>query len=488
MAEAQADSSAGSRDVECDFCTGRKLKAVKSCLTCLVSFCEAHLSPHYQVPALKIHKLIQPSKKLQEKICSKHDEVMKIYCRTDRTCVCSLCTIDEHKGHDAVSAAAERAEKQNEIKEIQRKFQEKIQEKQEELQELKEKMNILKLSAQTAVKDSEKIFTQLIRSIEEKRHEITALIQSQEKTELSAAEDLLKELEHQISDLKRRNAELEKLSLTEDHIHFLQSFQSLRVSPEIEEPSGITVHRRPDFDGVKTSLSELKQKLEEFSTKEFVKIDLRAAKVQIPPKLKTREDFLQYFCQLTLDLNSAQNHLSISRNNRMVVRCALPQGYPNHPERFDWWAQVLSKEGMTGRCYWEAQWSGENLSIAVSYKDISRKGQVRRSGFGCGNRSSWNLQCSSPPYMAHNEVHTTIPVPVTSKIGVYMDHTEGILSFYNVSDRMTHLHTVHTTFTQPVHAGFRLWSPSSVMLCDKSQEDNTVFTRAKKISAIFFTS
>uniref|UniRef100_A0AAR2L2N4 E3 ubiquitin/ISG15 ligase TRIM25-like n=1 Tax=Pygocentrus nattereri TaxID=42514 RepID=A0AAR2L2N4_PYGNA len=228
---------AGPGDVECDSCTGRKRKAIKSCLVCLASYCEAHLKPHYQSPAFKKHKLVEASKQLQEKICSKHDEVMKIYCRTDQQVVCYLCTMDKHRGHDTVAASAERKEKQNELKEEQRRSQQRLQEKEKKLQEVKQAVKTLKSSAQAAVEDSERIFTELIRSIEKKRSEVTELIRAQEEAELSGAEELLEQLEQEIADLKRRDTELEQLSHTEDHIQFLQV-----TSTESQQGSEMSLH------------------------------------------------------------------------------------------------------------------------------------------------------------------------------------------------------------------------------------------------------
>ncbi|KAL7838715.1 hypothetical protein AOLI_G00271190 [Acnodon oligacanthus] len=335
---------AGPGDVACDFCTGRKLKAIKSCLTCLASFCETHLKPHSEVPGLKKHKLVKASSQLQEKICSQHDEVMKIYCRTDRSCICYLCTMAEHKGHSTVPAAIERTKKQNQLKEIQSQFQQRIQEKQKEQQELKQAVETLKRCAQSAVEDSERIFTELIRSIEKKRSEVTELIRAQEEAELSGAEELLEKVEQEIADLQRRQTELEQLSHTEDHIHFLQSFQSLCVSSGSEDSPSITVHQHLSFDGVRRSLSELKERLEELCREEFSKIPpqgkrscpaveqkdgnlslnrkSKAVAVQILSSEPKNKELLQCmdFCQLTLDPNTAFCRLILSEKNRVVTR------------------------------------------------------------------------------------------------------------------------------------------------------------------------
>uniref|UniRef100_A0A3B3DVX9 E3 ubiquitin/ISG15 ligase TRIM25-like n=1 Tax=Oryzias melastigma TaxID=30732 RepID=A0A3B3DVX9_ORYME len=133
---------AGPEDVSCDFCSGRKLKAIKSCLICLASYCEKHLQPHLDEAAFKKHKLVEPSKNLQENICSIHDEVMKMFCRTDQKFICYLCSVDEHRGHDTVSAAAERTERQRDLEESQQQIQQRIQDTEKELKQLQQEVEL----------------------------------------------------------------------------------------------------------------------------------------------------------------------------------------------------------------------------------------------------------------------------------------------------------------------------------------------------------
>ncbi|XP_029607927.1 tripartite motif-containing protein 16-like protein, partial [Salmo trutta] len=174
--------------------------------------------------------------------------------------------------------------------------------------------------------------------------------------------------------------------------------------------------------------------------------------VVLPPEPKTREQLLQYFCQLTLDPNTAHTHLSLSKRNRKVTFTKQVQPYPDHPDRFTNHCQVLCREGLSGRCYWEVEWSGEWVYTAVSYKDISRTGSDNIFGY---NNMSWSLQYYRGGYcFRHNNVETKVSGPQSYRVGVYLDHKAGTLSFYSVSDTMTLLHRVQTTFTQPLYPGF----------------------------------
>ncbi|XP_041714165.1 tripartite motif-containing protein 16-like [Coregonus clupeaformis] len=444
-------------DVACDFCTGtRKQKALMSCLACLASYCETQLQPHYEYPAFKKHKLLKATAQLQEKICSHHDKLLEVYCRTDQQCICYQCVMDEHKGHDTVSAAAERTEKQRQLGMSQQKVQQRFQEREKELKELQQAVESLKSSAQAAVVDSDKIFTELIRSIERRRSEVKELIRAQEKAQVSQAEGLLEQLEQEIAELRKRSTELEQLSHTEDHIHFLQSYQSLSGTSVSSDLSSIVVRPLQYFGDVSKTVSELREKLEDVLKGEWTKISttVNIVDVVLPPEPKTREQFLQYSCQLTLDPNTAQKCLSLSEGNRKVTNKGQDQPYPVHPDRFTNHYQVLCREGLSGRCYWEVEWSGECVITAVSYKDISRT--ETDGAFGL-NDKSWSLECYRGGYcFIHNSVVTKVSGLRSSRVGVYLDHKAGTLSFYSVSDTMTLLHRFQTTFTQPLYPGFRL--------------------------------
>uniref|UniRef100_A0A667X761 Tripartite motif-containing protein 16-like n=1 Tax=Myripristis murdjan TaxID=586833 RepID=A0A667X761_9TELE len=372
-------------------------------------------------------------------------------------CICYLCSMDEHKGHDTVSAAAERTKRQEELGVSRQKIQQRIQDTEKDVKVLQQEVEAISRSADKAVEDSEEIFTELIRLVEKRRSDVKQQIRSQQEEEVSRAEEVQEKLKQEIAELRRKDAELEQLSHTQDHIHFLQNYPSLSCLSESTHSLSTNIRPLSYFEDVTAAVSELRDKLQELLSEEWSKTSLTVTGVDVllpQPEPKTRAELLQYSCHITLDPNTANTLLSLSEGNRKVTRMAENQSYPRHPDRFTVWFQVLSRESLTGRCYWEVKWKGR-VYIAVSYQDISRTGSWDECVFGFSDKS-WSLDCyNMNRCFRHNNIQTEIPLPVSSRVGVYLDHRAGILSFYSVSETMTLLHRVQTTFTQPLHAG--LW-------------------------------
>ncbi|XP_030004501.1 tripartite motif-containing protein 16-like [Sphaeramia orbicularis] len=471
QAAAAGHCYAGPGDVACDFCTDRKLKAVKSCLQCLVSYCHRHLQPHHDVPQFKKHKLVEPLEKLQESMCSRHDEVMKMFCRTDQQCICYLCSVDEHKGHDTVTSAAGRTEKQTELELSRQKIQQRIKDKHKDMKVLQQEVKTISNCADEAEEQYDKILTEMILLLEERRRDVKQRIRSKEETEMIRVKELESKLEQEITELRRKDAEMDKLSHTDDHIQFLLQYPS--VSKLSEDPDSPSINICPPnyFEDVTTAVSELRDKLLNNLRERWTNTSVAITEPKVllsisQPEPQTRAEFLQYSCEITLDPNTMNSWLSLSEGNRKVTVVTKKKKRPFHPDRFRYCEQVLSKESLTGRCYWEVElrWGWCSVFyIAVTYKDIKRKGKSKEYTFGL-NDKSWALSCtktgplSEGCHFYHKEIKSHVSFSFSSRMGVYLDHTAGILSFYEVSETMTLIHRVQTTFTGPLYAGIGLHS------------------------------
>ncbi|XP_018541899.1 tripartite motif-containing protein 16-like [Lates calcarifer] len=496
---------AGPGDVACDFCTGRKLKALKSCLQCLVSYCEQHLQPHYESPAFKKHKLVKPSRRVQENVCSCHDEVMKIFCRTDQQCICYLCSMDEHRGHNTVSAAAEMTQKQRELEASREKIKQRIQKKEKDVKELQQEVKAMNRSADKAVEDSEKIFTELIQLIEKGSSDVKQQIRSHQKSEEKRVKELQEKLQQEITELRRKDTELEKLSHTEDHIQFLQNYISLSNLTDSSESPSLNKQplMMPTFEDMMAAASEVRYELQDsyvhmkaqsplLQTTDLFSFNIRPVgrfedvtvavsqvkvKVQVIinelltgmnvllPQPVSKAEFFQYSQHLTLQ--TGNRGLLLSKGNRKVE---VKQSPVHRQNIFRQYAstgsglfcsfQAWSRESLTGRSYWEVVWRGSTVSVAVTYKQGAGYG----GEFG-SNNESWALYCSNNHYeFRHNNISTSISDPQSSRVGVHLDHRAGILSFYSVSETLTLLHRVQTTFTQPLYAGLGVDHGSSAEL------------------------
>ncbi|KAM9393767.1 tripartite motif-containing protein 16-like [Pholidichthys leucotaenia] len=456
---------AGPGDVACDLCSGRKMKAVRTCLHCQTSCCEDHLQSHNDVVPFKKHKLVEPSKNLHKYICSLHDELKNIFCLTDQQIICYLCTTDQHQGHNTVLAEADRAERQKMLGESRLKIQQRIQEREKDVKVLQQEVEAINESADKTVEDSDKMLIEMIRLIQNRSSDVKKQVRSQQETEVSRVLDLQEKLEQEIAELKRKDSELQQLSHTEDHIQFLRSYSSLSALTESPHSSSIHILPLRYFEDMTAAVSEVREKLG-ILTETWTNISETVTEVDVlltpPPEPKTREEFLKYSQEITLDQNTVSRWLLLSEGNRKVTRMKEHQSYPAHPDRFTVMPQVLSRNSLSGRCYWEVEWSGVGVSVAVAYKNIQKEGIV--SWFG-HNDNSWSLFCNQNWYVFHhNNIHTGISGPGSSRVGVFLDHRAGILSFYRVSEIMTLIQRVQTTFTQNLYAGLSVYLESTAEL------------------------
>uniref|UniRef100_A0A8C4RJG7 Tripartite motif-containing protein 16-like n=1 Tax=Erpetoichthys calabaricus TaxID=27687 RepID=A0A8C4RJG7_ERPCA len=460
---------AGPEDVECDVCTGKKFTAVMSCLTCMASFCQTHLQPHYEGAAWKGHKLVGPDGNLKEKLCEKHQKSLEMFCRTDDSCICIMCAVTGHKNHEMAELETEREEKEKQLGVTLSEIRRRLEKREKKLKETRRAVEQMKISVEREVEENEKSFADLIRCIEEAHRKLTERIKEQEKRETEKAEGVMEQLEKEIEELKRREAELKELSETKDHLHFLQTVSYRCVLPADGDSLSFTVTTDFSSEDLRKELSGLKKSVEKISQWVIMTRTPSGYEVQNftlqPPEPRSREEFLQYFCPLTLDINTAHRDLRLSEGNKKVTRERTKAEYPDHPDRFDSIYQVLCREALTGtRCYWEVECSGRLMGIGVTYKGLSRKGGDRECGLGY-NDKSWCLVCFDSQYsVLHNHQQTEISAPYSPRIGVYLDWPAGSLSFYSVSHTMTLLHRFNTSFTEPLYPGFRFGLHCSVTI------------------------
>ncbi|KAM9359725.1 zinc-binding protein A33-like [Symphorus nematophorus] len=412
----QQDAKPG--EVPCDVCTGTKLKALKSCLDCLISYCETHLEPHRTASRLKRHQLIDPVENLEGRMCTKHDKPLELFCKTDQTCVCVLCPVLDHKTHEFVPLKEEYEEKKAELGKTEAEIQQMIQKRLLKIQEIKHSVGLSKQNADREIAEGVQVLTSLKECVERGLSELINTIKQKQKTTENQAEAFIKELEQEISELMQRRSKVEQLSRSEDHLHLLQSAQFLNSHhpPTIKDWTEVSIC--PLYDG---TVVRAASQLEETLSKEMKKL-LEAGLKRIQ----------QYAVDVTLDPDTAHPELILSDDGKQVHHDGVWKTLPDNPERFSTNLWVFGKQSFSsGRFYYEVQVKGKtNWNFGVARESINRKTKINL-GPKSGNWTIWLRNGNDYRAIAK----TTISLSLKSqpqKVGVFVDYEEGLVSFYDV--------------------------------------------------------
>uniref|UniRef100_A0A8C9XFV4 Uncharacterized protein n=1 Tax=Sander lucioperca TaxID=283035 RepID=A0A8C9XFV4_SANLU len=414
----------------CDVCTGTKLKALKSCLVCLVSYCETHLEPHLTTSGLKRHQLIDPVENLEDRMCTKHDKPLELFCKTDQTCVCMICTVLEHKMHDVVPLKEEYEGKKAELGKTEAEIQQMIQKRRLKIQEIKHSVDLSEEDADREIAEGVQVFTSLKESVERGLNELINTIKEKQKTTEKQAEAFIKELEQEISELMKRSTEVEQVLRSEDHLHLLQSVQSLNIQQPPPTKDWTEVSVRPSsYEG--TVVKAVVQ-LEETLSKEMKKL--------VESELKRVQ---QYAVDVTLDPDTAHPKLILSDDGKQVNHGDVRKNLPDNPERFSKCVNVLGKQSFSsGRFYFEVQSINRKRSITLSPED--------------GYWTIWLRNGNEYEALADPRVLLSLKSP-PQKVGVFVDYEEGLVSFYDVDAAALIYSFTGCSFTEKL---FPFFSPS----------------------------
>ncbi|XP_070774341.1 E3 ubiquitin-protein ligase TRIM39-like [Enoplosus armatus] len=413
-------------EVPCDVCTGTKLKAVKSCLTCFASYCSVHLDPHMTADSLKRHWLTDPVENMEARMCTKHKKTLELFCKTDQTCVCSYCTVSEHVAHNITSLKDEYEEKKVELEQAEAEIQQMIQERQLKIQQIKRLKMHSKEDAEREIANGVRIFTILMQTAERGLNKLIERIEERQNMTEEQTNGLIKELEQEISVLMKRTAEVQQLLRTQDHLHLLQNFKSMNTALSTMNWTEV-IFRPPSYEGtVMKAVTELEEMLS------------REKKQVLHEALLKRVQ--HYAVDVVLEADTANPWLVLSDDGKQVRCGEVRRDLPDNAKRFSLYATVLAQQCFSsGRFYYEVQVTGKtDWTLGVVKGSVNRKGIIPLSPVN----GYWAVG------LRNGNEYLTLASPVVSlslnsrpqRVGVFVSYEEGLVSFYDI-DAAVHLYS-----------------------------------------------
>ncbi|KAJ0003855.1 hypothetical protein NQD34_010069 [Periophthalmus magnuspinnatus] len=404
------------KEVQCDVCSEPKLKALKSCLVCLSSFCESHLQPHLTVSGLKRHQLMEPVENLEDRICPTHQRPLELYCATDEKCICVMCSVLEHKNHELLSL--------EEACERRRSSQLQTQQRRQKIQEIQ---SLLELSETEALRERAvglQAFTALMQSVQRRMDLFLEELQEKQSQSHRRAQDLVRQLEQEICDLEQSGAEAERLSRSLDPLHFLQRCPALTPPAGLKKWSSVSFELETYEGSVTRALYELENSLSQEFNKHFQELASEFNKAEL-------RRVQQYAVEVTLDPDTAQPNLALSEDLKQVHLTDVKKQLPDSPLRFYQSPCVLGKQSFSsGSFYFEVQVKGKTeWDLGVAQESINRKGKITAApeyglwAIALRNKDEY-IAGTSPPI-------PLFPQRAPQKVGVFVDYEKGLVSFYD---------------------------------------------------------
>ncbi|XP_068584515.1 E3 ubiquitin-protein ligase TRIM39-like [Cebidichthys violaceus] len=373
------------------------------------------------------------------RMCTKHDKLLELFCKTDQMCVCILCTYSDHKNHDVVPLKEEYEGKKAELGKTEAEIQQMIQKRRLKIQEIKHSVELSEEDAGREISDGVQVFTELMKSVERRMNELLDTIKEKQRKTEKQAEGFIKELEQEISELKKRSTEVIQLSHSEDHLHLLQSFRTLNTAPPTKDWTGVRFSP-PSYEG--TVVRAVNQ-LEETLSKQMKKLfEAELKRVQ-----KSAVD-------VTLDPDTANPYLILSDDGKQVKLGDVKKNLPNNPERFDTCANVLARQSFSsGRFYYEVQVKEKtNWDLGVVRESINRKGIITPTP----QNGYWTIWLRNEnEYKALDDPSVLLSLKSQpQKVGVFVDYEEGLVSFHDVDAAALIYSFTGCCFTEKIYPYF----------------------------------
>ncbi|XP_062372477.1 zinc-binding protein A33 isoform X2 [Sardina pilchardus] len=378
-------------------------------------------------------------------LCAKHQLQLDVFCRTDQQCICAECAEHDHQSHSIVAAESHWHESKSQISIREHEIQEMIGERLRKMEEIKSSLVDIKMSAERETQGSVRVFSALMKSLERSQAELLEVIEMNRCSAEHQAEGMIRELEQEVLELKKRSSTLGNLLHADDYVKCLKSYYStLSSPPPIRDWSGVSVTSDLGTRGVYQSVCQLLERFQEELQRlpeVGVQNHMEASLMKFQPT------------DITLDPNTAHPRLVLSEDRKKVKCGDRHQPFPDNPERFDRVVCVLGQEGFdSGRHYWEVEvGSKTDWDVGVARRSINRKGKITVNP----SNGYWFLSLRDKTnYAFRTEPSTILSLSLRpQKIGVFVDYEKGQVSFYNVEAKV-HIYTFQDTFSETIHPFF----------------------------------